>query len=290
MADVSAWNSTAASNNSESPDGFKENMLPSGVNDSAREVMAAIRRWYEDAQWINLGHTPTQTSGTAFTIPTDVTATYEANRRIKMYGSSMGTFYGTISSSAYSAPNTTVNVTMDSGSLTSNLSKVYVSALTATNSAVPSSAAALEAALLGTATFDASGVMTAGTVPLARVLRTTASASSTGVDVGTVETGDYILLSITAKYATNSAAGSIGGGAVGVQSGTATVSYAGQTTVMPGISIVTTTTLATYYQVITVPLYVTAGGTLTVGLTGSISVANVTVNTSSYLTTALVYR
>lgn len=48
MSDVKSWDSTAANNNAEVPDGFKENMAPSGVNDSAREVMAAIKRWYED--------------------------------------------------------------------------------------------------------------------------------------------------------------------------------------------------------------------------------------------------
>lgn len=45
MSDVDTWSSTAASNNSASPDGFPEGMNPGGVNDSAREVMAAVARW-----------------------------------------------------------------------------------------------------------------------------------------------------------------------------------------------------------------------------------------------------
>lgn len=52
MADVSAWSTTASSNNSVSPDGFPENMAPSGVNDSAREVMAAVARWYSAARTV----------------------------------------------------------------------------------------------------------------------------------------------------------------------------------------------------------------------------------------------
>lgn len=47
MSDVSQWDVDAASNNSASPDGFPEGMAPSGLNNSAREVMAAVARWYE---------------------------------------------------------------------------------------------------------------------------------------------------------------------------------------------------------------------------------------------------
>lgn len=55
MADVSTWSATAASNNATPPDGWPENMLPSQVNDTGREMMAAIRRFYDDvvAQLVN---------------------------------------------------------------------------------------------------------------------------------------------------------------------------------------------------------------------------------------------
>jgi hypothetical protein len=42
------WEGSAGSNNQSSPAGFPENMAPSGVNDSAREVMAAIARLHAD--------------------------------------------------------------------------------------------------------------------------------------------------------------------------------------------------------------------------------------------------
>lgn len=135
MSDISAWSTTAASNNAASPNGFPESMAPSGVNDSAREVMASVREWYEDAQWTNLGHTPTRVDDDTFTVATDLTAVYQVGRRLKLTGSATG--YCTISASSYSAPNTTVDVTMDSGNIPGTLSAVYVSILSATNASLP---------------------------------------------------------------------------------------------------------------------------------------------------------
>jgi hypothetical protein len=135
MSNISAWSTTAASNNTASPNGFPENMLPSGVNDSAREVMAAVRSWYEGAEWINLGHTPVFVSTTSFTIATDVTATYHVGRRLKFTDAS--TLYGTIATSVYGAPNTTITVTLDSGVLSVSLSAVATSILSNNNKSVP---------------------------------------------------------------------------------------------------------------------------------------------------------
>lgn len=53
MSDVQTWSTTAGSNNSASPNGFPENMAPSGVNDSAREVMAAIAKYRADTDGVN---------------------------------------------------------------------------------------------------------------------------------------------------------------------------------------------------------------------------------------------
>jgi len=49
MADVSQWSTTAASNNSASPNGAPEGMAPSGVNNVIRENMAALAKWYSDS-------------------------------------------------------------------------------------------------------------------------------------------------------------------------------------------------------------------------------------------------
>lgn len=48
MSDVSTWAITAGGNTSASPDGFPEGMPPSALNDSSREVMAAVARYYRE--------------------------------------------------------------------------------------------------------------------------------------------------------------------------------------------------------------------------------------------------
>ncbi len=132
MSNISAWSTTAASNDSASPNGFPEGMAPSGYNDSARELMASLRTWYEDVEWRNLGHTVTRTGNTTFTIPTDVTSTYVANRPIRCADSS--TLYGYVASSSYGAPDTTVTVTLDSGNLSASLASVALGPTPSTQS------------------------------------------------------------------------------------------------------------------------------------------------------------
>ena len=139
MSNISTWSTTAASNNAASPNGFPEGMLPSGVNNAAREVMAAVRAWFESAEWINLGHTPTYVSTVSFTIPTDVTTAYHAGRRMKFTDAS--TLYGTISTSVYSSPNTTITVVLDSGELSASLTEVAFGSASKTNSSIPASIA-----------------------------------------------------------------------------------------------------------------------------------------------------
>lgn len=135
MSDIKTWSTAAASNNSASPNGFPEGMAPSGVNDSAREMMAAVRRWYESAQWIDLGDAPVYASATTFTFASDRTATYTVGRRLKLADAS--TLYGTITACAYSAPNTTVTIVLDSGTLSGSLSAVALGILTPANSSIP---------------------------------------------------------------------------------------------------------------------------------------------------------
>ena len=49
MSDIetSSWSEAAASNNAAPPNGMPEGMAPSGVNDSGREIMAAIKREWD---------------------------------------------------------------------------------------------------------------------------------------------------------------------------------------------------------------------------------------------------
>ena len=43
---ASNWSETDASNNQPAPDGAPEGMFPSGVNDTIRAVMGALKRWF----------------------------------------------------------------------------------------------------------------------------------------------------------------------------------------------------------------------------------------------------
>ena len=125
MSKVKTWSTTAASNNAASPDGWPENMPPSGVNNSARLMMAEIREVWNDKEWFELGagtgtSNATRVSTTSITIAANVTSTYHVGRRVKINGSNTGTIYGKIASSSYSAPNTTIAFTLDSGTIHSS--------------------------------------------------------------------------------------------------------------------------------------------------------------------------
>lgn len=47
MSEVSAWDPVDNNNNSAPPNGFPENMAPSGLNDACRMMMGALRRFYD---------------------------------------------------------------------------------------------------------------------------------------------------------------------------------------------------------------------------------------------------
>ncbi len=113
-------------------------MPPSGVNDSARQMMAATRTWYETAEWINLGYTPTYIGATSFSLVGDKTSEFQVGRRVKAYGTTPFTIYGVIVTSAYTSL-TTVTVTWDSGSLNSTLTTVWISINSVTNPSISTS-------------------------------------------------------------------------------------------------------------------------------------------------------
>ena len=121
MAKIGTWSTTAASNNSASPDGFPEGMARSAINNAKREYKARIREWYENAEWQDFADVPTRTGATTFTVPTDRTSVYTVGRRIRCTDSS--TLYGVIVDSVFSSV-TTVTVRLDSGSLSASLTAV----------------------------------------------------------------------------------------------------------------------------------------------------------------------
>ncbi len=140
---IKDYNTTQADNLTLNGISVAEGMLPSNLNNALRALMKNTRDWFNDSQWVEYGDgsgsaTYAYVSGTSFTVAgADVTSQYHVGRRIKITAPTPGTIYGTISSSSFST-NTTVNVTWDSGSLSSEaLTNVYIGALSKTNNSIP---------------------------------------------------------------------------------------------------------------------------------------------------------
>lgn len=188
------WSTTPANNSGVTPFFWPEGQPPSSVNDCARQNLADIRTWYESAEWIDLGHTPTRIDNDTVTLAGDVTATYNVGRRVRFVGATTG--YATISASSYSAPNTTLDVTMDSGNVPSSLTTISVGIHTTTNNAIP----ALEVgkiSTVGDARYMKQGLATIPVLAAAMQAATTNGAAS-----GTVETATNKVLYRTLDFDT----------------------------------------------------------------------------------------
>lgn len=109
---------------------FAEGQNPSTVNNSAREAMAQIRGWYtaSEASWIEQSNTASIASQTVFKLSGDQTTNWTAGRRWRLRGGST-TRYGSVVSSSYTAE-TTITVTVDSGSLSASHSIAGLSSIT----------------------------------------------------------------------------------------------------------------------------------------------------------------
>lgn len=142
---ITAWDSNATNNGTRLASGnFSEGQAPSTLNDGARQVMASIRSWANDLEWYEYGTganttSYTRVSATSISIPLDVTAQFQINRRVKIIDGTGATVYGRVSSASYSSPNTTVGFEFDSGSLGSgNPTSVKYGILAPNNTSVPS--------------------------------------------------------------------------------------------------------------------------------------------------------
>jgi hypothetical protein len=128
---VGKWSTTAGNNNATPPDGWPEGQAPSTVNDCARENMAAIKTLVNSLEYVDLDHTPSFLTSTTFSLAAADTANFEIGRRLKLFDAT--TLYGTI----ISVSATQVQVRLDSGALTSNLSSVALSVIKETNNSLP---------------------------------------------------------------------------------------------------------------------------------------------------------
>ena len=121
---IKNWSTTAASNNAAPPNGWPEGQAPSTVNNTGRQNMADIRAWYEDATFIDLGHTPAYSSATKFIVSGDQTGFYTDNRPLSIADATA--IYASVISATYSAPNTTVTIETETGSLSTAISTISV--------------------------------------------------------------------------------------------------------------------------------------------------------------------
>jgi hypothetical protein len=102
--------------------------MPAQINDNVGQIMADIRAMANSIAtgWIEFGdgdgvYTATYIAANQFRIDgADVSAYYRAGMRVRAVAPTPGTISGTISAVAYSAPNTLVTVTWDSGAGLSN--------------------------------------------------------------------------------------------------------------------------------------------------------------------------
>lgn len=114
MSDMDRWSDSATGNQSASPDGFPEGMARSGVNDAAREIMAANKRVYDQPAWKNpfFGYTLARTNGTTWTLTdgggkTNAAQYAYVNQMVRMVQGG-STWVGHFTSATYSSPTTTL--------------------------------------------------------------------------------------------------------------------------------------------------------------------------------------
>lgn len=134
MSEIYNWGTllTDPGQNAPVPDGAPENWLGKNVNNWGREFMAAVRRWYDDPEWIDpiwflVGADPTyiRDSATQFTLNTvDATSYFLVGRRIKIIGDT--TTYATIITATFG---TNTVVTVSSGSVPVAPTRVLVHVL-----------------------------------------------------------------------------------------------------------------------------------------------------------------
>ena len=113
MSDLKAWSSLAAGNNATAPNGFPEGMARSDVNNSSRELMSAVKRFWDDPDWKDAayGNTVVQAGSTSVTVQgADVTSAFKANCKVRVRASSSNPAYAFVASSSYGGSDTTITL------------------------------------------------------------------------------------------------------------------------------------------------------------------------------------
>ena len=114
--DVFGWLTTASLNNFPAADGgWPEGMKRSDVNDANRINLGAVRRWYEDPEFLNLARSATD--GTALTVSKvsanllrvagrNITSVTNADRRVELQISGVFSQFAHIVSAIFTASST----------------------------------------------------------------------------------------------------------------------------------------------------------------------------------------
>jgi hypothetical protein len=94
--------------------------------------MAGVRQWYEDAAWVDLGHTVDRVDEITFRVlGVNVTSLYQPKRRVKLVGTPVQ--YGTVGSAVFDG-NTTI--TLSDGAVPSSLTQVALSIINPVNTPI----------------------------------------------------------------------------------------------------------------------------------------------------------
>ncbi len=176
------WSTTAASNNLAAPYGAPESIFKfSETNDWMRQTMADVRAWYEDAQYVDMGHTISYVSVSSFKITgSDQRTVYTDGRRIKAFVG-VGQVTGDVLSTTFAAGDTSITVTLDSGALDNSLSSVAVGILTPSGSGVPKGLDLYSGRALSLSALAAQTVSTSGLTAAAAQF---GSASASALNIG----------------------------------------------------------------------------------------------------------
>ena len=179
MSDLEDWFRSAAANQATSPDGEPEGMQRSGVNDSARERAAAVKRWYDDPGFRKPfeDYTFTRVSNTQFrladgSVESDASQLLSVGQYVRMIEGAttwLGFIVSSPSAPTYSAPNTTFHI----GWLSPN----------ATGPATQPSSIEVHDRHLGSAAFRNVG-LAAGEIPSVSDLADSAFIAQSSLNVG----------------------------------------------------------------------------------------------------------
>ena len=131
MSDLKNWADDPDLNIESSPNGWPEGMPPSAVNNSAREMMAALRRSYVRQPWYAPGGTIVRASTSQITIADDAKVTnysqyYPVRSRVRVEHPD-GYYVGHIINSVYEEPTSTITIQLDAEQeLPATITDVYV--------------------------------------------------------------------------------------------------------------------------------------------------------------------